>query len=428
MFRSIAILELTAVFLGLPSPGTPDPAQLPSPIAISDPSSYSLGSAVRNGRLELVKKLVASGANINATDSVGNTPLMAAVIAGNSEIVAYLLANKSDVNFRLGRSDSTALRYAVLADRADLVRRLVAAGAKVDLRYAEGQTVLHLAASQRRADCLRLLLGADADLEAQNSAGNTPLDEAVLHDRTENVSLLLLAGANVRRIHLSDGRGALQEACVKGYPDLVPLLVAAGADPASPDRWGQTPVDLALAYQNRLVVTALLRFAPRDSKLRTTFAEAMERATERGRIEIVAILLDCGWDVNHPTLAGSTYLNDAALKGQVKTVRLLLDRGARLNVYNQTGGTPLHDASLSGSTEIITLLLDHGCPIDTRDLDSGATPLMVAASLGRIEAVELLLRRGANPALKDNRGRTALNRAQESQDQELVKVLENAGV
>lgn len=135
-------------------------------------------------------------------------------------------------------------------------------------------------------------------------------------------------------------------------------------------------------------------------------------------------MIDNGFDINRPTATGSTYLNDAALKGQGKIVALLLARGARIEARGEDGEGPLHEAALGGSAEVITLLLDHGAQIDAPDRDSGATPLMIAASLGRTNAVTVLLRRGANPALRDHAGHTALDRALEAENSEVVKLLQ----
>ncbi|HMF76621.1 MAG TPA: ankyrin repeat domain-containing protein, partial [Bryobacteraceae bacterium] len=55
--------------------------------------------------------------------------------------------------------------------------------------------------------------------------------------------------------------------------------------------------------------------------------------------------------------------------------------------------------------------------------ESGATPLMLAASLGRVDATALLLKRGALPALRDNHGRTALDRARETDSSETIQLL-----
>jgi ankyrin repeat protein len=97
-----------------------------------------------------------------------------------------------------------------------------------------------------------------------------------------------------------------------------------------------------------------------------------------------------------------------------------------VDALNLSGGTPLHDAAIGGATDVIDLLLNRGAKIDVKERESGATALMLAASIGRTDAVALLLRRGANPALRDGRGHTALDRAKESNDEQIVKLLETS--
>jgi ankyrin repeat protein len=151
--------------------------------------------------------------------------------------------------------------------------------------------------------------------------------------------------------------------------------------------------------------------------------ETMESATLRGQTEIARILLDNGFDVNKPSANGSSYLSDAALKGQKKMVQLLIDHGASVMARNVSGGTALHDAALGGNAEVVALLLDRGAQIDDQEQESGATPLMMAASMGRVEVVTLLLRRGANRLLRDKAGHTALERARDTENEEIVKLL-----
>jgi ankyrin repeat protein len=68
--------------------------------------------------------------------------------------------------------------------------------------------------------------------------------------------------------------------------------------------------------------------------------------------------------------------------------------------------------------------LNHGAEIDARDRDGQATPLERAASWGRRDVVELLLARGANPALKDKNGKTALDLAVANGQDDVVAVLQ----
>ncbi len=411
MFRSLLILELLILPYGLKA--LPDP-------------SLALNSAIYRNDLPTVQSLVASGVDINQVDPVGSTPLLTAILANRTAIAQYLLSRGANPNVRQGQTGSTALLYAVRAGQRESARILLAGRADVNLRYTDEQTVLHAAAEQGDPVLIELLCKAGASVAAENNKADTPLDEAVKRGRTAVVAELLRYHADAARVHTGDGRGPLQQACIKDFAALIPLLAASGADPTLPDRSGQTPLDLALDYKSLHAVEALLRLSTNNNQLQANFDSAMQLAIRRGRAVTAGMLLDAGWDVNRATAEQSSYLNDAALQGQERIVRLLLDRGARIDARNENGGTPLHDAALSGNPGVVKLLLDRGATIDARDSDSGATPLMLAASFGHTPAVALLLQRGANPALKDHHGRTALSRAREGQVPDLVKLLEKA--
>lgn len=108
----------------------------------------------------------------------------------------------------------------------------------------------------------------------------------------------------------------------------------------------------------------------------------------------------------HPSLAidavngaGETPLMMAALRGQVAWAQRLLDRGAKLQ---REGWAPLHYAAAGPSPELVKLLLDRGAPIDARS-PNGTTPLMMAARYGAEPSVDLLLQRGADPTLRNQR-------------------------
>jgi ankyrin repeat protein len=287
--------------------------------------------------------------------------------------------------------------------------------------YRDGQSLLHVAAARGNAQMIELLINAMADVQALDANGNTPLDAAVLRGQAAAVDVLLRHHADATYRHPSDWRGALHEACMRGFANLVEPLVNAGADPTARDRFGETPLDIALAYKNVNIVATLLHLGQKLKESQEVAEETMESAALRGQVEIARILLDNGLDVNHPSAKGSVYLNDAALRGQKKMVQLLLDHGASLTARNQSGGTALHDAALGGGAEVAALLLDKGAAINAREIESEATPLMMAASMGRV--VKLLLKRGADRHLTDKAGHTALDRARDTQNDEIVKLL-----
>jgi len=393
-----------------------------------DTPAEALNIAVRTGKFDEVKRLIASGTSVDSRDALGSTPLLEAAWTGEAEIAEFLISQGADVNGHHGESGATPLQYAVLTGRTKMTKLLLDAGAKLDGEYRDGQSLLHVAAARGYAPIIDLLVSSNADVEALDANGNTPLDSAVLHNQPFALAALLKDHASASYVHPLDGRGALHEACMRGFAQMIQPLVDAGADPTLRDRFGQTPLDIALAYKNGSVVATLLRLGQTLKQSQQIAEETMESATMRGQTEIARILLDNGFDVNKPSANGSSYLNDAALKGQKKMVQLLLDHGASLSARNQIGGTALHDAALGGNAEVVALLLDRGVLIDDRERQSGATPLMMAASMGRLDVVTLLLKRGANRSLRDKAGHTALERARDTENQEIVQLLLKGGL
>ena len=400
-------------------------SQNPPPLAPKAPDAPGelLHRAVRTGDLVEVKRLIGDGTPVDVRDALGSTPLLDAAWTGQTEIADYLIAHGADVNARHAEAGATPLQYAVLTGRAKMTRLLLTAGASLGSEYRDGQSLLHVAAARGYVPVIDLLVEAKADMQALDANGNTPLDSAVLHNQPFAVNELLQRHANASYVHPLTGRGALHEACMRGFANLVQPLIDAGADPTARDRFGETPLDIALAYKNGNVVATLLHLGQNLKESQKIAEETMESATLRGQTEIARILLDNGFDANKPSANGSSYLNDAALRGQKKMVQLLLDHGASLTARNASGGTALHDAALGGNAEVVALLLDRGAEIDDQEHESGATPLMMAASMGRVEVVTLLLKRGANRLLRDKAGHTAVERARDTENEEIVKLL-----
>ena len=104
--------------------------------------------------------------------------------------------------------------------------------------------------------------------------------------------------------------------------------------------------------------------------------------------------------VDEPNTAGETPLMMAALRGQFDVARRLYARGAAVD---RPGWTPLHYAASGPSLELVRWLLELRAPINARAPD-GTTPLMLAAGYGLIDAADELLRRGADPSLRNERG------------------------
>jgi ankyrin repeat protein len=151
--------------------------------------------AAMNDRPEQVAALLARGADVNATNGWGLTPLMAAG-SSSPEVVGALLAAGADLDAR-DQAGRVALHYMVAKHNALAVRMLCNRGAELDVLDGEGIAPMHLA---RKMGTLDPLIRAGADLniqcQAKQYAGWTPLMFAAASNDIVGVRRLLNAGAD----------------------------------------------------------------------------------------------------------------------------------------------------------------------------------------------------------------------------------------
>lgn len=127
-------------------------------------------------------------------------------------------------------------------------------------------------------------------------------------------------------------------------------------------------------------------------------------------------------DVNAINANGETPLMLAALRGELAWADRLIARGAKVH---QGGWSPLHYAAAGPEPKIVAMLLDRGAPIDARS-PNNTTPLMMAAGYGVESSVDLLLARGADRRLHNDRDLDAAGFAKSSGRDKLVARLGTA--
>jgi len=151
--------------------------------------------AIEGNRIEIVKLLLAKGADVSQIEQFGDTPLMAA--AGvDIEMVKLLLDKGADINGRgMGwRAGRTALMSAAGEGKIDIVKLLLARGAEIEARNMYGWTALGIAAASKQTAIAKLLIarGADADYaisKAESHAAESKDAKSQANDR-EVVALL----------------------------------------------------------------------------------------------------------------------------------------------------------------------------------------------------------------------------------------------
>ncbi|RQP21406.1 ankyrin repeat domain-containing protein [Piscinibacter terrae] len=157
---------------------------------------------------------------------------------------------------------------------------------------------------------------------------------------------------------------------------------------------------IRVAFESPDAMAALLRQEPELIEERTGLGEtALHYLSVENQLRAVVLLVEAGAQVNTLNSCGGTPLSEAASLGYVDLVEYLLSRGARLHIAGQ-GEPTLHEAVRSGNAEVVQLVLASGASIDEQN-NLGETALHLAAGDDdRLAALELLLKAGANPAVK----------------------------
>jgi uncharacterized protein len=124
-------------------------------------------------------------------------------------------------------------------------------------------------------------------------------------------------------------------------------------------------------------------------------------------------------DLGKQDTAGEDALMLASLNGDLPLVQTLIDKGAEVN---KKGWAPLHYAAANGHDDVVRLLLDKSAYIDAGS-PNGTTPLMMAARGDYASTVNLLLDQGADPAVKNQLGLTALDFAKHYKGPDAIKIL-----
>ena len=230
-----------------------------TPHPIRDSEIRSLVQAAELGRVNVVHHMLREGISASQKDENGNTPLHFAALRGNVEMMKILLAAGADPNATNTIGNVPLLNAVSNQQSEEVVSLLLKHGAKVPQTYAftGGNTLLHFAARYGNSTTCELLLDAGADIHAKNVQGETPLFFSIDSCDTKTMQFLIDRGAEVQtRDNL--GRTPLYRAAGVGDLSMVGTLIAAGAELNAVDRDGNTPLHEATSQKHDEVIALLI--------------------------------------------------------------------------------------------------------------------------------------------------------------------------
>ena len=399
---------------------------------------YAVAYCVHN-QADIVNIFLKHGASVDAANESGVTPLHTAIAHENKPAMIALLTRGASLA-AVDCNGNTALHHAASSEsnnQAELVNMLLKHGASTEAKNNSGLTPLVQAMSQKNEPgalaildsgdlleestprpllhvalhfglglCAAHVLARGASASELCESGGTPMAYAALGGNVAAGELLLQHGASVDSVDAS-GNTPLMHCSAEGHKGFTEFLLKHGADVDVCAEDGTTALHYAVQSEDadlcKMLVQHGVPLDAVDEDGRTALAESLSVDPA-----VCQVMIDAGAQLDVANDVGCSPLLSACADGLLEFVKILLDAGAQLRVTDD-GFTALMLAAEGGHVETVRHLL--GCQgVDVNEQGTNDhTALHRAATQTHAEVVKLLLRHGADKALRDNDGNTALD-------------------
>ena len=185
---------------------------------------------------------------------------------------------------------------------------------------------------------------------------------------------------------------------------------------------GRTPLMNAASKGNVQAVKSMIKRGADPSLTDCKGWNMLHFAAEGGDTDIISLIHTHLPNIESKTCEGETPLMAAASCGKLHAVKWFLEKGATVACEDKIGWNTLHLAAEGGDTDIISLIHTHLPNIESKTCE-GETPLMAAASCGKLHAVKWFLEKGATVACEDKRGWNTLHSAAQGGDTDIISLI-----
>jgi ankyrin repeat protein len=371
-------------------------------LSTGDSNNSAFFAAIRKKDLDAVKLALQNGADINAKTKksplreVGHqTALMLVLRYQDNSILKFLLDNHINVNAVDTQGRAAVDYYPLSEENADLLR---AKGA-IPRQANELNKSLISAVENKDTDSVNDCLEKGADPNQYDLQGDTALVIAIKNSTFQIITNLIAHGASLTMgcDYFDDGNDGATPLfwAASISPDLTKLLIDLGGKVDVKTKDGTTPLMMA-----------------------------------KGATTIRMLLAsDAGVDVNARNNVGQTPLSVAIDQDDIDTIKLLVQADANINVISPaTTGNPngyknlFYYSSVEGSANAVKFLLSKVSEQQTKDM-----AFLLACNKGNLAVVKVMLENGIDVNTKDATGNSAIIYAAQAGNDDVVKILIQAG-
>jgi ankyrin repeat protein len=420
--------------------------------------------AIKNKDVSSILSAIEAGEDVNEkTKRNGHTPLTLACEIGHLEIVKLMLHAGADPNLpgELGYSPlmCAACSFKTSSEALEVCKELVAKGAVIDALNDDGENVMevllfapgkkgngliaeflitemikrdntmdlaklsHLVVDFGHLSTLKFLFHNGLDVETEDRFGYTLLHAATRKRAVKKVDFLLKAGANFNyKPKLGWENHPFELACRLGRIDWLEFLKKHGFKLESNPDLLQAGINSAVECGNWKALNFLELEGIDLCKKRGNSKSALSTAIQFDQGETFSRLLERNPNLNEVDEDGNSLLLHAAYFGRFEILKRLLDTGANINAVNALSWNALMQACAEGNFAIAQFLISFQIELEQRCSETGATPLIIAATEGHDNIVEALLIAGANPHVHAHDGKTAATAAMANQRSSVFKL------
>jgi ankyrin len=291
---------------------------------------------IASGNTEEVKKLLRDSVDFYAHTKNGETALTLAIQNEDVDMVK-LLVKDAVINLK-NKSGETPLTLAIKKGNPEIIS-LICRRAKGSLKNDLGEAPLYLAVVREDLFLVEELIRKGADVN-RLSNGVSPLSYAASLNNFKTVGYLLKEGA-IANLPNENGDIPLYTAIDKGYDIVAGILINKSSNPMEDVNWrtkiDETLLNIAIVKSHPEIVKILLNAGAEYEALDYFENSALHIAAREGNNEIVDILTKFGVSVNSRNLKGETAMMLAAKANKESTVKMLFERGANPELKDYVG-------------------------------------------------------------------------------------------